>query len=201
MQPLAPLVPPVPPAPLPAPTAGPAWQPPVLLPGDAAAFAQAPPQPGVTPPPPASTNRAASLVIDFRGLASLYNAIATGLKAPRLSSLSGALRGAMPLMQRAAAVQAVASGVAAGVDLMEGRITGATALSRVTNETLGAFVGGGGAALTAGLLVGAFSATGAMAVLLGVIGGLVGYEFGQSVLRATGIPGMIDRAIRGVFGR
>ncbi|MEB3197867.1 MAG: hypothetical protein VKP62_11760 [Candidatus Sericytochromatia bacterium] len=140
------------------------------------------------------------LVVDVRGLTSLYNAIYTGLKAPALRSLAGSLNKAMPLMQRAALVQAIASGVANGLDLMQGRVGAGTAVSRFTNDTVGAFVGGAGAAVLAGLLVGAFSVTGVMAAVVGLLGGLLGYGLAQSLWSATGIPGLISRGLKGVLG-
>ncbi|MEB3327956.1 MAG: hypothetical protein VKQ33_01855 [Candidatus Sericytochromatia bacterium] len=200
LPPVAPLAPPppAPPGALPAPTVTPQPGPAPLPPGaplapDAAAFRSP------AGPAPASA-QGGSLEVDLRGLAGLYNAIYTGLKAPALRSLSGSLQRALPLMKRAALVQAIASGIKHGLDLMQGRASAGTAVARFTNDTLGAFAGGTGAALLAGGLVGLFGATGAMAGVVGVVGGLLGYGLGQSLLSATGIPGLVSRAIHGVLG-
>ncbi|MEB3223252.1 MAG: hypothetical protein VKS61_14345 [Candidatus Sericytochromatia bacterium] len=195
MTPMAPLPPAMPVLPPPPPPPGVATAGPVAAP-----MAQAP---GAFAPPPQGASRSSSggsLTVDFRGLASLYNAIYTGLKAPALKGLSGSLERAMPLMKRAAAVQAIASGISNGLDLLQGRVGPGTAVSRFANDTLGAFVGGAGAAVLAGVLMGAFGASGLMASVLGVVGGLVGYGLGQSLLQATGIPGLLSRAIHGVLG-
>jgi hypothetical protein len=140
------------------------------------------------------------VVVDFRGLSGLYNAIYTGLQAPVLRGLAGSLQQAMPLAKRAAGIQAIASGISNGLDLMQGRATPGKAISQFTRDVMGAFAGGTGGALLAGVMVGAFGVTGVMAGAVGVVGGLIGYGLGHSLLEATGLPGLVSRGIKGLLG-